>query len=91
MEQQIKDLYLDPSQPGSYGGVEALYKRCRESGLKVNRKQVLDVLKKLEVYTLHKPRRVHYSRNPAVVGDIDQQWQGGLGGMEPMSRQKNGF
>ena len=84
MEQQIKDLYLDPSQPGSYGGVEALYKRCRESGLKVNLKQVLEVLKKLEVYTLHKLRRVHYSRNPTVVGDIDQQWQADLEHMQPL-------
>ena len=75
MEQQIKDLYLDPSEPGSYCGVEALYKRCRDNCLKFNRKQVLDVLKKLDVYTLHKPRRVHYSRNQTVVGDIDQQWQ----------------
>ena len=73
IEQQIKDVYLDPKQPGSLGGVEALYKQCRERGLKVTREQVLAVLKKLEVYTLHKPRRIHYSRNPTVVGDIDQQ------------------
>ena len=91
IEQQIKELYLDPAEPGSFGGVEALYKRCRESGLKVNRKQVLDVLKKLEVYTLHKPRRVHYSRNPTVVGDIDQQWQADLVDMQPLSRQNSGF
>ena len=91
IEQQIKDVYLDPKQPGSLGGVEALYKQCRERGLKVTREQVLAVLKKLEVYTLHKPRRIHYSRNPTVVGDIDQQWQADLADMQQVSRQNAGF
>ena len=91
IEQQIKDVYLDPSQPGSLGGVEALYKRCKERGLQVSREQVLQVLKQLDVYTLHKPRRIHYSRNPTVVGDIDQQWQADLADMQPMSRQNSGY
>jgi len=91
IEQEIKEVYLDPKQPGSYGGVEALFKRCKEKGLSVTRNQVLDVLKKLEVYTLHKPRRVHYSRNPTVVGDIDQQWQADLADMQHVSTQNSGF
>jgi len=90
IERQIKNLYLDPKQPGSYGGVEALFKQCKSNGLNVTRDQVLQVLKKLDVYTLHKPRRVHYSRNPTVVGNIDQQWQADLADMQDVSRQNSG-
>ena len=91
IEQQIKEVYLDPKQPGSYGGVEALFKRCKEKGLSVTREQILEVLKKLDVYTLHKPRRIHYSRNPTVVADIDQQWQADLADMQQVSRQNSGY
>ena len=91
IQQAIKKVYLDPKQPGSFGGVEALYKSCKEKGLSVTRKQVLQVLKQLEVYTLHKPRRIHYSRNPTVVGGIDQQWQADLADMQHVSRQNSGY
>ena len=86
IEQRIKQVYLDAKEPGSYGGVEALFKQCKLKGINVSRKQVLAVLKKLDVYTLHKPRRIHYSRNPTVVGDIDQQWQADLVDMQQFSR-----
>ena len=90
IEQEIKQVYLDAKQPGSYGGIEALFNQCKAKGINVTRKQVQAVLKKLDVYTLHKPRRIHYSRNPTVVGDIDQQWQADLADMQPMSRQNSG-
>ena len=78
IHQQIKKVYFDPSQPGSFGGINALYDSCKAKGLKVSRKNVYDFLKKEEVYTLHKPIRRHYKRNPIIVGDINKQWQADL-------------
>ena len=90
-EQAVKDLYTNPQEPGSLGGVEALYQRCKLNGLPVSRKDVKSVLKKEEVYTLHKPKRTHYSRNPTIVSDIDKQWQVDLADMQKVSRQNSGF
>ena len=59
------------------------------NGLNITRDQVIRVLKKLDEYTLHKQRRVHYSRNPTVVGNIDQQWQADLADMQDRSRQNS--
>ena len=91
MEQSIKAVYIDPSEPGSLGGVEPLYKRCRAKGLAVTRDDVKKLLKKEQVYTLYRPRRTHYSRNPTCVNDIDSQWQADLADFQKVSLQNSGF
>ncbi len=63
IERQIKDVYFDPKQPGSYGGVEALFKQCKLNGLNVTRDQVIQVLKKLDVCTLQ-------SRGEFIIREI---------------------
>ena len=52
--------YLDPSQPASFGGLDAVYRAVKEKGKnKISRKQVQDWLSQQDVYTLHKPARRH--------------------------------
>jgi len=55
-----------------------LYKSAVAQGHKVTRKQVAEFLRGKDAYTLHKSSRKHYSRNPTIVADIDQQWQADL-------------
>ena len=90
-EDKIKALYTDPNEPGSFGGIESLYRTCRESGLHVTRNEVKDVLKKEKLYTLYRTRRTHYSRNPTFVNDIDAQWHADLADMQKVSRHNSGF
>ena len=91
IEEKIKALYTDPNLPGSFGGIESLYRSCRDNGLHVTRNDVKNVLKKEKLYTLYRSRRTHYSRNPTFVNDIDAQWQADLADMQKVSRQNNGF
>ncbi len=72
-DQAIQELYLKTSDPGSLGGVEPLYKRCRDKGLNVTRKRVLEFLKKNDTYTLHKPIRRKFSRNETIDGNTVKQ------------------
>ena len=71
MEKTLSSIYLDPSQPASFGGLDAVYRAVKEKGKsKISRKQVQDWLSQQDVYTLHKPARRHYKRSRVIVPGI---------------------
>ena len=48
MEKTLTSIYLDPSHPASFGGVDAVYRAVKEKGKnKISRKQVQDWLRRL--------------------------------------------
>ena len=51
----MKDLYEDPSFPGSFSGKNRFYKQLRNKGHLVSPKTVANSLKAIDSYTLHKP------------------------------------
>ena len=58
MEKKLARVYLDPSHPASFGGVDAVYRAIKEQGeTDISRKNVQDWLSQQDVYTLHKPAR----------------------------------
>ena len=59
MEKKLASIYLDPSQPASFGGLDAVYRAVKEKGKnKITRKQVRDWLSQQDVNTLHNSRTV---------------------------------
>lgn len=60
MEDILKNIYEDPSNEGSYGGVDKLYRVVKHMGY--TRKQVKEWLEKNENYTTHKPVNRRISR-----------------------------
>ena len=88
---RLHQLYSTASDPGSYGGVNRLYRRAKEVGLNVTKKDVTNYLKNIYAYSLHKPARKHFARNPTYVGCIDRQWQADLADMKDLSRKNNGY
>ena len=91
METKLKNIYEDPSDPGSFGGVNRLLESARKHEMKVNRNQVETFLKKHEAYTLHRPARRRFQRNPTIVGGIDHQWQADLLDMGSLSKVNAGY
>ena len=55
----LKDEYIfeNASSPGSYGGVESLYREAKQKKMYVSRQQVEKLLSIELSYTLHKPVR----------------------------------
>ena len=45
MEQNIRNIYLNPREPGSFGGVDSLLRDVKEKGILTNLKRVLELLK----------------------------------------------
>ena len=92
MEKALTSIYLDPSQPASFGGLDAVYRAVKEKGKnKISRKQVQDWLSQQDVYTLHKPARRHYKRSRVIVPGIDAQFQADPVDVQNLSRYNKGY
>lgn len=92
LTEKLSEIYYDPNDEGSYGGVARLLRRAKEKGIKgVTRKAVEGFLSDQRSYSLHKPIRHHYKRNKTVVKGIDVQWQADLADMQGLSRFNAGI
>ena len=92
MEKTLTSIYLDPSQPLSFGGLDAVYRAVKVRGKnKISRKQVREWLSQQDVYTLHKPARRRYKRSRVIVPGIDAQFQADLVDLQNLSRYNKGY
>ena len=73
--ERLKEIYEDPSQPGSFGGVDSLYKEARRRGLNVTKNNVKRWLSERLSYSLHRPARKKIKRNKTTAFYIDEHWQ----------------
>ena len=79
MEKTLTSIYLDQSQPTSFGGLDAVYRAVKEKGKnKISCKQVRDCLSQQNVYAVHKPARRRYKGSRIIVPGINAQFQGDL-------------
>jgi hypothetical protein len=85
---RITQAYTDPSRPGALGGIHTFVRNNPE----FSRKDVERWAQTSDTYTLHKPRRIHFSRNRIYVHARDEQWQADLTEM-PMRfvRENDGY
>ena len=72
---ELAKIYETASNPGSFGGVDALYREAKRNKLKVTKKQVTEWLSNKLSYTLHKPVRKIFQRNKTRVFYVDELWQ----------------
>lgn len=91
IKQRLKRIYEDPRDPGSFGGIQRLFKSAKAQGVPVNLEQVKEFAKSERPYQFHKPARKRFSRNPTIVSGIDVQWQADLVDMQSLSRYNKGF
>ena len=90
-EERLKELYYNPEDPGSYGGVDRLFRSAKKAGVKgVTRGWVNQFLADQQSYTLHKPPRRRFKRNPTYFKGIEAQWQADLADMQALSSENKG-
>ena len=90
VEDVLHGLYYDPAVPGSYGGVDALYRAAKQQRPDVKRDEVEAWLAEQDTYTLHKPVRYKFPRRRVVVGGIDHQWQADLADVSSLKKYNDG-
>ena len=92
MKKTLASIYLDASQPASFGGLYAVYRAVKEKAKnKISRKQVRDWLSQQDVYTLHKPARRRYKRSRVIVPGIDAQSRADLVDLQNLNRYNKGY
>jgi hypothetical protein len=82
-------LYYNPENPASYGGVQPLLRALRAKK-KTSRHDVEEWLRTQETYTLHKPARKRFPRNRYVVYGPNELWQADLNDMRGLSEHNDG-
>src|ERR1700754_5145471 len=91
MEKLLSSIYYDIDNPASYGGVAKLYKAALARQPSITRDDVKSWLSSQNAYTLHKPARRHWKREPTVVSKIDEQFQADLVEMQEFAAENRGF
>src|SRR5882757_266855 len=90
IENVLSSIYYDQSNPNSYSTAQKLYKAAKQELPSITLKQVKEWLSGQFTYTLHKPVRRVFKRNPIVVECTDQQWEADLVDMQEYKRVNKG-
>ena len=91
MDSLFKSIYYSPNLPGSYGGVDGLYKRAKRLHPNVTRVQVVKWLQAQPTYSLHKPVSYRFARQRTRVPGMNIQVQIDLVDMQTLSKSNDGY
>ena len=73
-EKYLKEIYLDPSHPASFGSPARLYKIVKKEGkYKLSHSQIKKWIQKQQSYSLNKNVKRSFQRGRVVVEGIDDQ------------------
>ena len=85
-EKKYASAYYDPSNPGSFGGLDKLWKEVGGS-----KREVKEWLKTQATYTLHRPAKKNFKRNRIQVAGLDDQWEADLVDVQGIAKFNNNF
>ena len=83
MNDYLTTMYNDISGPGSFQGINKLYKAVKDDGVyEIYLSEVKDWLSTNKPYTMHKPTRKVKKRTRVLVSGIDDQFEADLASMD---------
>ena len=77
----LRNIFYDPKHPAEFGSAANL-----ANASKTNRGIVNSWLSGQKTYTLHKPVRKRFPRNPYTVTNIDDVWEMDLADLSSLSK-----
>ena len=89
MNEDLSEIYLDPSHPASFSSPYNLYQYAKHMGY--SKKQVNNWLQQQDVYTLHKQVKHKIPRPRVIVSAKDQEWDGDTVNMEAYRSKNKGY
>jgi len=82
---EMNQIYGNPKNPGSLGGIDRLRKAAN-----VSRREAVEYLEGKDEYTVNKERRTNFKRNPIIVTNLQQQYQMDLADMSKYKNENDG-
>jgi Integrase core domain len=89
--QVLSSIYYDPKNPGSFSSANRLYNEAKKIDGSIKLRDVKEWLSGEFTYSLHKPVRKTFTRNPIIVRSIDDQWEADLVDMQEFSNQNSKY
>ena len=86
----LHSLFYDVSKPSAYTGRANVYRAARRLLPSITKNDVDRWFEGQLTYTLHRPTRVHFTRNKTIVKYIDEQWQADLCDMQSKAKYNDG-
>ena len=72
---KFDEIYTNPSNPGSFSGLSGFTRALKDKKIKATKSQIKKYLNSKEAYSLHKPKRINYTRKQVIVSGINDTWQ----------------
>ena len=91
MNKILNKIYTDPKEPGSYSGFSGFSKALKTKKLNISSSTIKKYLQTQDAYTLHKPKRIHFTRKRVLVSGIDSCWQLDLADMSSLKTSNKGY
>ena len=88
----LKKIYFNPNNPGSFEGVDKLYKQVKKEGkFQLSHSKIKKWLQNKKSYSLNK--RVHrkFKRGKVIVEGIDDQFEAGLASMIDYEKSNDNY
>ena len=86
VKRYLEDIYYDPSHPGSYSGVDKLYRAVRAEGKhKISRKKLEEFLKTQETYGVHRKAINRFPRPRVITSGVGIQAEADLADMSALA------
>lgn len=83
--------FYDIRSPAAFSSCERLYDFVKKNGIHASKTDILEWLQKQKTFTLHRDRRVKFSRNHYNITNMDDLWEMDLIDMQSLSRSNAGF
>ena len=78
LDNLLKKYYYDIREPSSFQSVDKLFKVIKKFKPHIKLEDVSKWLLKQKTYTVHKPIKIKFKRNPIVSKSIDHNWHSDL-------------
>ena len=88
----LKKIHFNPKNPGSFEGVDKLYKQAKKDGqFKISRSKLKKWLQNQQSYTLHRRVNRNFKRGKVLVEVIDDQFDADLASMSDYEKSNDGY
>ena len=91
MESLLTEIYNDPADPGSYGGINALLNRARSKDPTTSRKDVVRFLRKQDGYTMHRMPVRRFKRRSYKAHHPNRVVQADLADIQLLAKHNDGY
>ncbi len=92
IDKRIEKVYTTPSNPGSFGGLEAVYNAVNSDGGKfIPKSRVKKWLITNRAFSLHRQPKRKFLRRKVIVSSFHQQWQTDLIIVDKIADENGGY